>query len=570
MKATKILLYILLFLPTLLMQSCLKDQEDVFDEPSSQRMSEFLQAAQDTLVNAPNGWILDYYPEGNQKYGGFTYTIGFTKDDATIRFENGGKSETSLYKMKEDDGPVLSFDTYNTFLHQFATPSDGKYKGYEGDFEFVIDSVGNGVVKVHGKKTGNVLYLRKLQEPADNYLDKVVDNGNAFIPYGAVLNIGGQPCQVIFTSLNSRQLSIYDANGSYLASSAYNFTDKGIRLYEPLTINGQKVQYLDYDDDKLTLTADGVETSLFLVSPDVIAQYIGNIGSPTAGTTKTVTVPHLDQFNITSDASWVHITTNGNELTIKVDASTENVRAANIIIANKHSERLASAIKVTQLDLDALLGDWNLTMKAYDATIGSLAKMTVKATLDYDYDENNQQQLYLIVDASTGTYYIPAAFDAQNCALMLQSNQIVGTYKSYYLGNVYIFGGNSTAGYDNFYDMLTFGTDAEGNITTSLNGELLYKDGQAGLQDVGTTVENFIIGAFMTQDLSSDGYAGWWDLWSNTSMVKTSSTPAKPAIIGSKRNELPDFLKGIKPHYNSHPDFSRLNLTANKELNHIK
>lgn len=78
--------------------------------------------------------------------------------------------------------------------------------------------------------TGNVLYLRKLQEPADNYLDKVVDNGNAFIPYGAVLNIGGQPCQVIFTSLNSRQLSIYDANGSYLASSAYNFTDKGVRL----------------------------------------------------------------------------------------------------------------------------------------------------------------------------------------------------------------------------------------------------------------------------------------------------------------------------------------------------
>ena len=190
MKTKKILLYTLLFLPTLLMQSCLKDQEDVFDEPSSKRMSDFLQAAQDTLVNAPNGWIFDYYPESSQEYGGFTYTIGFTKDEATVRFENGSKSEPSLYKMKEDDGPVLSFDTYNTFLHQFATPSDGKYKGYEGDFEFVIDSVGNGVVKVHGKKTGNVLYLRKLQEPADNYLDKVVDNSNAFIPYPSSISVG--------------------------------------------------------------------------------------------------------------------------------------------------------------------------------------------------------------------------------------------------------------------------------------------------------------------------------------------------------------------------------------------
>lgn len=232
MKTKKILFYTLLFLPALLMQSCLKDQEDVFDEPSSKRMSDFLQAAQDTLVNAPNGWIFDYYPESSQEYGGFTYTIGFTKDEATVRYENNPDDGqlVSLYKMKEDDGPVLSFDTYNTFLHVYATPSDGMYKGYEGDFEFVIDSIGSDRVKVHGKKTGNTLYLRKLQEPADNYLDKVVDNGNAFIPYGAVLNIGGQPCQVIFTSLNSRQLSIYDANGSYLASSAYNFTDKGVRL----------------------------------------------------------------------------------------------------------------------------------------------------------------------------------------------------------------------------------------------------------------------------------------------------------------------------------------------------
>lgn len=330
------------------------------------------------------------------------------------------------------------------------------------------------------------------------------------------------------------------------------------------------MQDFDYDDDKLTLTADGVETSLFLVSPDVIAQYIGNIGSPTAGTTKTVTVPLLDQFNITSDASWVHITTNGNELTIKVDASTEKVRAANITIANKHSERLASAIKVTQLDLDALLGNWDLTMKAADAETGNLKMMKVNATLDYDYDENNQQQLYLVVEAPSGTYYIPAAFDKQNCALMLQSNQKVGTYKSYYLGNVFFFGNNSTAGDDNFFDMLTFGTDAEGNITTTLNGELIYYDEKAGLQDVGTTVTDLGIGAFTSPKLSGDSYAGLFDLWSNTSMVKTSDAPAKPAIIGSKPDKHADFLKGIKPHYNSHPDFSRLNLTANKELNHIK
>lgn len=574
MKTKKILLYTLLFLPALLMQSCLKDQEDVFDKPYSQRMSDFLQEAQDTLVNAPYGWVFDYYPESNQSYGGVTYTVKFSNDDATVRYEqepDDGKL-VSLYKMKEDDGPVLSFDTYNTFLHYYATPAQGMYQGYKGDFEFVIDSIGNGVVKVHGKKSGNTLYLRKLQEPAANYLAKVVDMGDSFIPYAAILNIGGQPCQVIFTSLNSRQISIYDANGSYLASSAYNFTDKGIRLYEPLTINGQKVQYIDYDDDKLTLTADGVETSLFLVSPDVIAQIIGNIGSPAAGTSKTLTVPHLDQFNITSDASWVHITTNGNELTIKVDASTEKARTANIIIANKHSKRLASAIKVTQLDFNALLGNWNLTMKAYDVEKKALAKMTVEATLDYYPDDNNEQQLYLVVKASSGTFYIPAIYDSQNCVLLLQSNQLVGETKNYYLASGFFFnnGNSTTIGYDSFYDMLTFGTNAEGNITTTLNGELLYSSDGKTVQDVGATVDYFVIGAFASDDLSADNYLGYWDLWSNTSMVKTSDAPAKPAIIGSKLNEQPFLLKGILPRYNSHPDFSRLKLTANKELKHIK
>lgn len=65
MKTNKILLYTLLALPALLMQSCLKDQEDIFDKPYSQRMEEYLQAAQDSLVSAPYGWAFDYYPENN-------------------------------------------------------------------------------------------------------------------------------------------------------------------------------------------------------------------------------------------------------------------------------------------------------------------------------------------------------------------------------------------------------------------------------------------------------------------------------------------------------------------------
>ncbi len=150
MKATKLFIYLLLALPALFLQSCQTEEDNVFDKPYSERMGEFLQKAQDTLTASQNGWVLDYYPQRNQAYGGVAYTIKFTRDNAIVRYENNPDDGEvkSLYKMKEDDGPVLSFDTYNTFLHIYATPKNGEYRGKEGDFEFVIDSIGADRIKI--------------------------------------------------------------------------------------------------------------------------------------------------------------------------------------------------------------------------------------------------------------------------------------------------------------------------------------------------------------------------------------------------------------------------------------
>ena len=46
-----------------------------------------LQKAQDTLTASQYGWVLDYYPQSNQVYGGVAYTIKFTHDDAIVRYE---------------------------------------------------------------------------------------------------------------------------------------------------------------------------------------------------------------------------------------------------------------------------------------------------------------------------------------------------------------------------------------------------------------------------------------------------------------------------------------------------
>ena len=53
---------------TLGLQSCLKEQADVFDKSSSLREEEYMDKAQATLINAPYGWAFDIYPKSDQSY----------------------------------------------------------------------------------------------------------------------------------------------------------------------------------------------------------------------------------------------------------------------------------------------------------------------------------------------------------------------------------------------------------------------------------------------------------------------------------------------------------------------
>ena len=61
----------------LVFQSCLKDQSDVFDESPSARMVEYLADVQKILAEPENGWVMYYFPDKSQIYGGFTYTLKF-------------------------------------------------------------------------------------------------------------------------------------------------------------------------------------------------------------------------------------------------------------------------------------------------------------------------------------------------------------------------------------------------------------------------------------------------------------------------------------------------------------
>ena len=500
----------MLALPALLLQSCLKDDKDYFDEPSSQRMDNYLQQLQDTLTAAPYGWAMDYYAKSDQSYGGYTYSIQFGKEDATVGFElQPGATLTSHYSLKKDYGPVLSFDTYNVFLHFFSTPQSGLYKAYEGDFEFVVDSIGSDKIKMHGKKSHNVIYLRRLTEPAASFLDKVETNGDNFNLIAAQTKIGGQDAAMFF-DVDSRQVQI--ATQKDTITSAYTFTDKGLRLYQPKTINGVTLSDLAYDDDNLTLTANGVSTVKGYQNPNTVTNGVNNaVGSDDKAYTRTYrNIPHLDQFQVVTKADWLTVKTNGNNLTIEATANnTGNLRSAVVYVVNGS---FVETFTVTQCDIKDIAGTYTLYYTDYNndqqkstATIASTS--TGISVTFVDATHGNKIVTPATFNQNTGAIDIAAGFNGYSVQL---SNG--GTY---YLYNSVLYGNGSGIAFDSSEKAsLTFGYSSKYGTYAQLGGSI-----------GGYTPEAYIVWAGATKTLTSysetAGFLAWFE---GITMIKQSGS----------------------------------------------
>ncbi len=245
---------LLLLLPLLVFQSCMKDQEDLFDEPSSLRMQKTLDNTRKVLEGSEKGWLIDYYVGDNQQYGGYAFTVKFDSLSCTASSELSADTATSYYKLTTDDGPVLTFDTYNTVLHALATPSANNYEGSHADYEFIILSADANEVVLKGKKTGSIMKMHPLTETPSVYLNSVQSTIGNFVINGASGTVDKTNLDIL-VDIDNRQIEYSSSNDSTITgSTAFTITDKGVRLYEPIIVNGQKLQSFIFDADKTTLT----------------------------------------------------------------------------------------------------------------------------------------------------------------------------------------------------------------------------------------------------------------------------------------------------------------------------
>lgn len=231
------------------LSSCLKNQEDIFSEDPSTRLDKRLLECQEVLCSAEYGWAMDYYPDRNIAYGGWVYAMSFTPEKVTVTAELApGQSETTYYKMTDDNGPILSFDTYNTLMHYFATPSSLHYEARDGDFEFLIMDIKPDLITLRGNRTGNTIYLHRLNRDIIDYVEECLATNKTFFLTELDGNMGETPFEATADLVKRRMFFTWDNNGAAESTDSYYLpTPTGLRFLNPIVINGQSVTEISYN-----------------------------------------------------------------------------------------------------------------------------------------------------------------------------------------------------------------------------------------------------------------------------------------------------------------------------------
>lgn len=266
------------------MTSCLMEEKELFDQTPAERMEAYLEGYRTLLAESEGGWVLQYYPEENQSYGGYAYILQFTKDSVTAYCElavDPSVSVSSLYKMTPDDGPVITFDTYNDYIHFFATPDIQNYEAYHGDYEFRIVGKNSDETEIYlrGKRTNNKYTLVKFNGDPVEYINKTIEFQETIA--GAAFNMiadGDTSACSLSGNIFSYEYNVITAEDTTVVSGsmAFCYNPNGLDFYEPIEIKGTEYAGLVYDaENKALTTEDGkvVVSKVVLKIEDLVGKY---------------------------------------------------------------------------------------------------------------------------------------------------------------------------------------------------------------------------------------------------------------------------------------------------------
>jgi hypothetical protein len=231
------------------MSSCVHDEENLFGIPASERMQEKIAEYKKLLTSAPNGWVTEYYPEKGHSVGGYTMFLTFYADGrVTTNCEiatnvTAQTTDTSFYDVFAEQGPILSFSTYNRVIHYFCDPSSSDIDGKSGDYEFVFtNAVSPDEILLKGKKHGNRLTLRRNVTSPETYYARLKE-----------MEVDAAMFDILRLVVEGQVIDSLKIGGRTMSGDSINlafaYTPEGIRLYEPLTVNGVTMLHFKWNPE---------------------------------------------------------------------------------------------------------------------------------------------------------------------------------------------------------------------------------------------------------------------------------------------------------------------------------
>lgn len=262
----KITKYILLAFTCLGLQACLFQEDDIFEKSSANRAAENVAELQELLVNVPNGWKMEYYPGTDYSMGGITLLCRFDGNNVTLMSEVGsvktasGKEASSLYKVTSEESTVLTFDSFNEFIHCFSEPIMGMNTNLEGDYEFVYMGQEDNKVILQGRRYHNTMVMTPLTQGVNwkDYIGQLnLIEREAFLKTYSLM-VGGQE---VGNAVRTSHLFSLTVEGQTSSSVPFIYTPEGIRFKDEITIQGKTVQNFVWNKEDMTFTSSDEETA---------------------------------------------------------------------------------------------------------------------------------------------------------------------------------------------------------------------------------------------------------------------------------------------------------------------
>lgn len=280
--------------------SCNNEVDDIFDSSAAQRTEEARKTYKEILLDKGGKWQMEYFTTEDEH--GYVYLFTFN-NDGSVKISGDNEyitkltnvdatnptfgSETSMWTILSDNGPVLSFNTYNKYFHLFADPEDipGTERdeqgyGHSGDYEFDLMKYSGDTLYLEGKKNGAEIIMTRIAPETDDetYLNEVVAMADSFfnakIPT-VYVNLPGGYRHVVLDGATQLP-KFYPETGDYITEYVGRnaiITHDGFTLGKPLTLrdsidgNDYTIQHfvrqkdgslLCTDDNRITITADAL------------------------------------------------------------------------------------------------------------------------------------------------------------------------------------------------------------------------------------------------------------------------------------------------------------------------